>query len=109
MLVCAGKDCRNSSGFKALMDTAEHLPQAYSLPCQGLCHGPIAGVCVDGKVHWYERVRTGKVRKQLVASVRGGRPTKSIRSLEVRSHRYEVKGRKRVRALGRRSSPDAFA
>lgn len=109
LLVCAGKDCRDSAGFKALMDTAADMPQAYALACQGLCHGPIAGVRVDGTVHWYERVRTGKVRKQLVASVRQGKRRRSIRSLEVRSRRNVVKGTRRVRALGRRSSPDAFA
>jgi (2Fe-2S) ferredoxin len=109
LLVCTGKDCRESAGYKALIDTAEHMPHAYALPCQGLCHGPIAGVRIDGKIHWYERVRTGKVRKQLVASVRHGRRRTSLRSHEVRSRRDVIKGSKRARALGRRSSPDAFA
>jgi (2Fe-2S) ferredoxin len=109
LLVCAGKDCRGSSGFEALMDAAEHLPHAYATPCQGLCHGPIAGVRVDGRVHWYERVRTGKVRKQLIASVSEGRRRKALRVHEVRSRRDVVKHGKRARALGRRSSHDAFA
>src|SRR6188768_2441516 len=92
LLVCSGKDCRDAPGFKALMKAAEHAPEAYALPCQGLCHGPIAGVRVDGRVQWFERVRTGKVRKQLVLSAGTGRPSKPVRSLEVRSRRGVIRG-----------------
>jgi hypothetical protein len=103
LLVCTGRDCKGSKQFEALMEMANGLPHAAALPCQGLCHGPIAGVRVGARVHWYEKVRTGKVRKQLAGALRAGERPKGLRDLEVGSRRDVIKGARRARSIGRKS------
>ena len=58
---------------------------------------------IDGRTHWYEKVRSGKVRKQLAAALRAGERPKGLRDLEVRSHRDVIKGARRARSIGRKS------
>jgi hypothetical protein len=41
------------------------------VPCQDICKGPVAGVELDGEVHWFAKVRKGRHRRALRAVIEG--------------------------------------
>lgn len=98
IVVCVGKDCRSSKGFSKLRRAAAGVPGSMEVPCQGLCHGPVAGVRVGGDIRWVSRVRNGKMRAALVKAARRGR-------LSDRLHAHEVRKRRGVLRAARRLSP----
>jgi len=102
LLVCAGKDCRGDRGFAELVALARACGGAATVPCQGLCHGPIVGLRVRGEVRWFSRVRSGRMRAAALRSAARGTPTKRLREHEVRSRRGVVRGEKRLVALSSR-------
>jgi hypothetical protein len=99
IVVCAGKDCRNSKGFEQLRRTAACVPGSMEVACQGLCHGPIVGLRMGSDVRWVSRVRTGKMRAALVKAAAQGRLGKRLRAYEVRDRRGVVRGRRRLSPL----------
>ena len=99
LLVCSGKDCRSAKGYGELLALAASLPGSQTVPCQSLCHGPIAGVSIAGDVRWYERVRTAKVRTRLARSVTTQTFVKSLKPNEIRKRRSVIRGAGRMRAI----------
>lgn len=101
LVVCTGKDCRADKGFAELVDAAADVKHAHQAPCQGLCHGPIAGVVVGGEMHWFARVRTKALRRALLDLVRTGHTPKALREHETRKHHGRLRHRGRLRSISR--------
>jgi hypothetical protein len=104
LMVCTDDDCKESSGYRDLLATARGVDGAVAVRCQGICHGPVAGVVVKGEVRWFEKMRDVKRRKQLLDLVRHGHLAHGLESYEDRGRRGKVKSRKKAVALrdGRR-------
>jgi hypothetical protein len=69
--LCVGKDCRKDDGYRELASAVAVLPKVRRVKCQDLCGGPVAGVVVDGKVEWFEKLRRSKQRAALVELAAG--------------------------------------
>lgn len=108
LLVCTGKDCRDAKGFTALMELARELPGGVEVPCQSLCHGPIAGVVTSSGVRWVSRVRTKQARHRVGRAVERGRLGSTLRAEEVRSRRGVVRGAGRARFVRSGRTVNAF-
>lgn len=98
IVVCVGKDCRDSKGFDPLRRIASTVSGSMKAGCQGLCHGPIVGLRIDGDLRWVSHVRTAKMRNALLKAVARG-------SLPKRLLAHEVSKRRGVLRGGRRLSP----
>jgi len=53
--------------------------------CQKICSGPVAGLCVDGQMEWFDRLDTGKrlAGLRLLANHPTARPVKALRRRRV--------------------------
>jgi hypothetical protein len=69
--LCVGKDCRRDDGYQELVSAVAVLPRVRHVKCQDLCGGPVAGVVVDGRVEWFEKLRKGKHRAAIVELASG--------------------------------------
>ena len=63
ILLCAGKSCRNAKGFDELKKTFDALATVKTVKCVAVCDGPVAGVRLNGKTVWFERLKSEKVRR----------------------------------------------
>lgn len=99
LIVCSGKDCRNSKGYSALIHVAQRTEQAMTAPCQGLCHGPIVGIRDAGGIRWFSRVRGLKMRQAVVDAAASGRLRKRLRAEEIGKRRNVIRGSSRLRPL----------
>lgn len=100
LIVCTGKDCSRARGFGATVTIAAAVPGSMSVPCQGICDGPVVGVRMGEKVRWYRRIR-GQRREALARLVTRGRGRKRLRSAEARRHRGRLRHAGRLRRLDR--------
>jgi hypothetical protein len=74
VFVCTKKGCGSGSQRRALADEVARVAQVTEVRCQSVCEGPVAGVVVDGRLEWFERLRTPKARRRLRAVLAvGGR------------------------------------
>ena len=71
--VCRGKDCAERDERCPLLEALADVGQVAEVKCQDLCEGPVAAVEVDGRLEWFERVRSGKARRALVELAAGRR------------------------------------
>jgi hypothetical protein len=94
IIVCIGGDCRRSKGHHKLLDLAATVPGATTIPCQGICKGPVAGVANRGGIRWYKRVR-GQRRRALARVIRTGAGRKALRSAEARRRRDRIRHRRK--------------
>jgi hypothetical protein len=69
--VCTDKDCRRDDGYKELVQALRATGSVREVDCQDLCEGPVAGVVLDGKVEWFERLRKARAREAVVALATG--------------------------------------
>lgn len=101
LVLCTGGDCRRSRGHERLRELAESTPGASTVPCQGVCAAPMAGLERDGVVRWYGKVR-GERRRTLARVLATGRGRRRLRDAEVRRRRGVVRrsGRRRPVAPG---------
>jgi hypothetical protein len=76
--------CRKCKDHDCLEDFLRTKTDAhvYEVRCQKICHGPVAGVEIDGRMEWFERVGTPKAMVGLRRVVRG--KTKLTRPLRNR-------------------------
>lgn len=75
MYVCAGGDCAKPKALrKALVAELDEVAEIVDVRCQSICVGPVAGLDVDGRLEWFERLRKPKTRRSLarLAARRGG-------------------------------------
>ena len=63
ILLCAGKSCRNAKGFDELKKAFDALATVKTVKCVDVCDGPVAGVRLNGKTVWFERLKSEKVRR----------------------------------------------
>lgn len=97
LFVCTGSDCRKAKGYDEIRALATSAPDVCLVECQGICHGPVAGVSRDGEpVRWYERV-SGDRRRALERVVRTASGRKRLRAAEVRSRRGRMRRPQRTR------------
>jgi hypothetical protein len=55
--------------------------------CQKICHGPVAGIEVDGRMEWFERVSTRKAMVGLKRVVDGKREVAgALKKRRVKKH-----------------------
>ena len=69
--VCTDKDCRRENGYDELRAALKAAGKVHEVDCQDLCEGPVAGVVVDGKVEWFEKLRKERFRAAVVALADG--------------------------------------
>jgi hypothetical protein len=98
LLICVGSDCRKATGYAKLLALAVGTRGASSVPCQGICHGPVIGIEQRGDLRWYSRVR-GERRRAAATVARTGRGRKALRSAELRGRRNLIKHADRRRVL----------
>jgi hypothetical protein len=69
--LCVGKDCRKDDGHRELRAAILPLGKVKRVKCQDLCGGPVAGIEIDGRVEWFEKVRKPRERNAVVALATG--------------------------------------
>jgi DNA helicase TIP49 (TBP-interacting protein) len=76
--------CRKCKDHECLEDFLRKKTGARvdEVRCQKICEGPVAGVEIDGRMEWFERVSTPKAMVGLRRVVNG--KTKLTRSLQKR-------------------------
>lgn len=76
VLVCNGSDCGKADGHRALLAVLTGAAEAdlRTVTCQKICEGPVAGVEVDGRLEWFQRLRGAKSRRALLRLARAGGP-----------------------------------
>ncbi|MEE2900827.1 MAG: hypothetical protein VYC39_00780 [Myxococcota bacterium] len=79
VFLCTGSDCiKNKKRFKTLKQTISSEANVQTVKCQKICHGPVAGTFVDGKLTWFEKVDSAKQREALLHLLQTGRITKPL-------------------------------
>ena len=78
--LCTGSDCRKRSEHGVLDRALRGIAEVVPVRCLGLCHSPVAAVLdAAGRHVIFERLRSPKVRRDLVALVaRGAQPSKRL-------------------------------
>lgn len=94
VFVCVGSDCRKADAHQALQAVLDEVAQVRVVDCQKICSGPVAGVDVDGRLEWFERVRSPKSRRALARLVRHGGPLpERLRKRRVAKRSGRLRGR----------------
>jgi hypothetical protein len=96
--VCSGGDCRKTGAAHRALGEAlaqvEDPARVRAVSCQKICSGPVAGVEVDGRIEWFERIRGPKSRRALLRLVRTGGPVPGrLRKRRVRKRAGRLRGR----------------
>jgi hypothetical protein len=70
--------CRKCKNADCLVDLVDHHRgiTCHLVKCQKICHGPVVGVEVDGRMEWFERVDGVKQIGGLLRVAH--RPTRSV-------------------------------
>jgi hypothetical protein len=100
VIVCTGGDCRRAKGHRELIDLAVSVRGSATIPCQGICDGPVVGVRRHHEIRWYKRIRGGR-RRALARVLRTGRGRKALRSAEARRSRGTIRHPRRLRQAER--------
>ncbi len=92
--MCGGSDCRKATeAHAALQEALTQVAQVRQVRCQKICAGPIAGLEVDGRLEWFERIRGPKSRRSLVRLARrGGALPGRLRKRRVRTRSGRLRG-----------------
>lgn len=72
VFVCTMRGCGKRSARTDLVAELDGVACLTEVRCQSVCVGPVAGVVVDGRLEWFERVTTPKARRRLRQLVAGG-------------------------------------
>jgi hypothetical protein len=99
IIVCTHGDCRKAKGHEKVLQLASAYPGSATVPCQGICRGPVIGLRAHGDIRWFKNLR-GPSRRALERLLRSGGSDKDLRKLEVRKRRGNLRHRNRVRPLG---------
>ena len=90
VMLCTGKSCRKAKGFDELRRSLDALATVKMVKCVEVCDGPVAGIRVQGKTVWFERLRSAKVRVAVTSLLRletGRTPKESKIPKRLREHR----------------------
>jgi hypothetical protein len=65
--------CRKCKDHECLEDFLRKRTHAdvYQVRCQKICKGPVAGIEIDGRMEWFERVGTPKAMVGLRRVIKG--------------------------------------
>jgi hypothetical protein len=63
--LCTKGSCGGAPARVRLAEELAGAAEVTEVRCQSVCEGPVAGVEVDGRLEWFERVRTAKARRGL--------------------------------------------
>jgi hypothetical protein len=76
--------CRKCKNHECLIDVLEaHSDVSIRrVKCQKICHGPVVGLPVGGRMEWFERVRTLKELAALARLTKKAHPTRFQRRYE---------------------------
>jgi hypothetical protein len=67
VLLCLGSDCqKRKRKHNALAEAVRECATVEKVSCQKICKGPVAGVYVDGRLEWFQRLGSKNSRKWLV-------------------------------------------
>lgn len=87
LLVCGGSHCRKALRKNdRLTGAVAQLPvDVTRVGCQKICHGPVIGIEVGGKLEWFERMSSKKALgalAKLVGKDTVGKPLRKRRNAE---------------------------
>ena len=71
--VCTEKGCGKRSDHRELSAELVGAAEVVGVSCQSVCDGPVAGVVVEGRLQWFEKVRTRKSRAGVRRMAEDGR------------------------------------
>jgi hypothetical protein len=82
--VCSGKRCvDHPKRRQELVSALEGVANVDDCGCVKICHGPVAGLLVDGQLEWFRGLHSGKSIKQLRKLVKAGKLSQSLAKLRV--------------------------
>jgi hypothetical protein len=85
MLLCSGSSCKKRpKKHKALLKSLRDVATIEDVGCQDICHGPVAGMTLKGRIEWFERLDTKKSREALVEFVTQGKLGKPLKKRRVK-------------------------
>jgi hypothetical protein len=79
VVVC--RKCKHSDCLTEMLHERSHEPVQLAR-CQKICHGPVVGVMVDGRMEWFERVDRVRQLAALLRLVKQEHPTKIPKQLK---------------------------
>lgn len=96
--VCSAGSCRKKPGHADVVTGLQGIGLSVdTVPCLGVCDGPVAAVPIDGRIEIVSRLSKPKIRRKMVVAVSSGHRGKLSRHLVGASTR-----RKAIRKLTRR-------
>lgn len=90
--------CRKCKRHDCLVDILEqhdHDLEVRDVRCQKICHGPVVGLEVDGRMEWFERVDDIRSIAALLRLVR--RPDRAKIPKPLRKHRVKKRSGRPIR------------
>lgn len=69
LYLCSERGCGKKADRRALLAEVDGAAEVVRVGCQSVCDGPVAGVVVEGRLQWFERVASPKSRRALVEVV----------------------------------------
>jgi hypothetical protein len=85
ILICGGSSCKKKpKKHKALLRSLKDVATLEDVRCQDICHGPVVGVTLKGRIEWLERLDTRKSREALVKLATHGKLGKSLKKRRVK-------------------------
>jgi hypothetical protein len=71
--VCRGGDCtKRKAERKALVRAVGRRADVVEVRCQSICRGPVAGVEVEGRIEWFQRLRKPRSQRALAELAASG-------------------------------------
>ena len=78
--VCEGKHCRGRpKRRKALVAKLEKIAQVADCTCMKICCGPVAGLEVDGRMEWFEKLDSDGALEGMRKLVKKGKLNKALK------------------------------
>jgi hypothetical protein len=79
VFLCSGSDCRKPKKARSrLIEVLDGRAQVVSVGCQKVCHGPVIGMELDGRLEWFEELRGREARRALEAWLDDGSLDKAL-------------------------------
>jgi hypothetical protein len=71
IFLCRGSSCRHHKAYEQVRDRLSAVADLAEVRCQRICHGPVAGVPIQGSLEWFERLGSEKAQRQMVDLIGG--------------------------------------
>lgn len=85
LFICGGSSCKKKpKKHKALLKSLQDVAAIEDVGCQDICHGPVAGMTLKGRIEWFERLDTKKSRQAFVELVSRGKLGKSLKKRRIK-------------------------